>query len=97
MEEDDLPKLRTAEEMAGYLALKHANGMKMADVLDLHTRLLAKISLDYSQSWGWRQDQDCPPETRKYFQWMKDGGYFVVDHLLEESDDWYVWEEDTDD
>jgi hypothetical protein len=93
MDENDLPELKTAEEVAGYLALKHANGMPFKQVLDLHTLILTRIGRDYSRSWGWRQDQECPDDVRKYFHHLRDGAYFVLEHL-EEDDDWYIQDED---
>lgn len=41
MGEDDIPELNTNEEVAGYLALKHANGMPFHLVLKLHRLILA--------------------------------------------------------
>ena len=95
MEPDDIPELRTAEEVAGYLALKHANGMPFKDVLDLHTVILTRIGRQYVDKWGWTPEQECPPEIRKYFTHLKDGGYFALEHL-EDDRDWFVWEEDED-
>ena len=91
----DIPELKTAEDVAGWLALKHANGMPFKQVLDIHTLILTRIGREYASRWGWTQEQECPPEIRKYFSYLKDGAYFVLEHL-EEDMDWYVWEEDVD-
>lgn len=40
MEEDDFPELKTEEEIAGYLALRHANGVSFKDILALHRFIL---------------------------------------------------------
>lgn len=87
MEENDLPELKTAEDVAGYLALKHANGMKFKDVLDLHTRILCRIGTDEYRAWGWRLDQECPEDVRKYFTHLKDGAHFILEYLKDD----YIW------
>jgi hypothetical protein len=95
MDEDDFdfPKLKTPEEVAGYLALKHANGMKFIDVLELHGRMLTEIGRDYVKGWGFREDQEVSEDVHKWYRHLKDGAYFVLEHI-ESPDVWYVWEED---
>ncbi|MCA1840225.1 MAG: hypothetical protein LC723_07840, partial [Actinobacteria bacterium] len=72
MEEDDIPELKTSEEVAGWLALKHANGMPFKQVLDIHTLVLTRIARDYVKGWDWKGNEPSD-ELRKMYQWLRDG------------------------
>ena len=96
MEPDDLdvPELMSAEDVASYLALKHANGMSFKQVLDIHTLILLRVGRDCVDSWGFRDDQTVSDETRKMYRLLKDGGYYALNHLEDNDDDWYHYRED---
>ncbi len=82
----------TPEEIAGFLALKHANGMSFKQVLDLHTWILTRIGRDYVKIWG--TDHEGKPHTefsRKHYQTLQEGAYFALDYL-EDDDEWYHFE-----
>jgi hypothetical protein len=70
MVQDDEPGLgkeasfTTPEEIAGFLALKYANGMSFKQVLDLHTSILGLKSVcPYSgEEWAhpeWNDDENA--------------------------------------
>ncbi len=44
MEADELPELKTEEQIHNWLALAHANGMSFKDVLILHEKILDRLS-----------------------------------------------------
>src|SRR5690606_4975414 len=91
MAEDDLPELKTPEEIAGYLALKHANGMKFKDLLELHTLILTRIGRDYVREWGPSVIEGAEPPTaeqRKMYDFLCSGAYYVLNYL-EDDDEWY--------
>lgn len=90
MEENDLPELNTPEEIAGYLALKHANGMSFKQLLDLHTLILTRIGRDYVKVWGPNPDtpNDETWKTQQLYQPLKNGAFYVLNYL-EDDDKWY--------
>lgn len=90
---DPATHFTTPEEIYGYLALKHANGLSFADVLDLHTQILTRIGRDYVKTWGHKGDV-ADEELRLTYQHLKDGGYYALAHL-DFDDEWY-WEEPRD-
>lgn len=89
LEPDDVPVLKTPEEVAGYLALKHANGMSFKDLLELHTLILTRIGRDHIQTWT--QPEEYPETSSGYSTqlWLIQGGYFALSHL-EDNDEWYT-------
>ena len=87
MGEDD--ELKTPEAIAGYLALKHANGMPFKDVLDLHTEILTCIGRDYVKTWTDPEDLPETSSARDTQHWLIQGAYFALGHLDDDSE-WYA-------
>ncbi len=81
---DQETRFTTPEEIAGYLALKHANGMSFFDVLDLHTQILTRIGRDYVQVWG---PADGSTASGMYLDMMTGARYAF--NYLEDDDEWY--------
>lgn len=90
MEPNDVPELKTPEEIAGWLALKHANGMPFKQVLDLHTLILTRIGRDYVETWGPVEIDGIatPVEHRRMYDFLKQGAYYALNYL-EDDDEWY--------
>jgi hypothetical protein len=90
MDEDDIPELKTPEAIAGFLALKHANGMSFKQVLDIHTLILTRIGRDYVKTWGpIAIDGVKPPvEHVRMYDFLTQGAYYALNHL-EDNDEWY--------
>lgn len=78
----------TFEEVSGYLALKHANGMSFSDVIDLHTQILTRIGREYVKTWG---PADGSPPTSKLYSTLMTGARYVLNYL-EDDDEWYDFE-----
>jgi hypothetical protein len=88
MEPHDVPELKTPEEIAGYLALKHANGMPFKQVLDLHTLILTRIGRDYVETWGPAAGCKASEDIQAVYRRMEFGAFYVLNHL-EDDDEWY--------
>ncbi len=93
---DDLPTFKTSADIAGFLALKHANGMPLKQVLDLHTLILARIARDYVKIWGLNPETgepaDVGSEAWKIDNWLQSGAQYILWYLIDD-DEWYDWDE----
>jgi hypothetical protein len=76
------PQFKTPQEIAGYLALKHANGASFSQVLEWHRVILLQIGYRHVATWG---PLDGAPTSHD--RDVKDGAYYVLSHL-EYDDEW---------
>ncbi len=81
MEADELPELKTEEQVYNWLALKHANGMSLKQVLDVHTLILTRIGRDHVKTWTDPDDYPGTSTMRLTQHHLINGAYYILDHL----------------